>query len=551
MPGRQAGPVRRVRLVQLVSITLICLVGASASAAISNIKLNGPLGTDMYVEHFVISPDGRWVVYSVEDVPAVKNDLYSVPITGGTPVKLNTLLPLGARIDNFQITPDSRYVVYIGPLDTTQVGELYRVSIDGPAHERIKLNGTLVSGGDVFEFDLSPDGSRVVYIADQDTDSVRELYSVPTAGPASAGEKINGPLVADGSVGTFEISPDSRRVVYWADQQVNLLFEIYSVPIEGPGSAWVKLNGPLVTGGRVNAEFVISPDSSRVVYRAEQLTPNLDELFSVPIDGPAGLGERISGPLPADTNVGGFRITPDSNRVLYDLVYTGPSEAALFTVPITGPDTEAKRISHEHSDHDLGSFRISPDSRRAVYLTIRTGDTGRELYSVPVDGPASQSIQISEISIFGETISSYQISADSSRVVFLGKQMSSKTELYSTPLHQWGLKKINRLLNPNEDLHPEFRVSPDGGHVAYAAQRIILFVSRNEFNLYTVPTDGPGTASITINRPMINTGGIWDFEYSPDGQCLVYTGDQDTDGVQELYVSSWRPTAVPGWMIYE
>lgn len=45
-----------------------------------------------------------------------------------------------------------------------------------------KLNDALPSGGDVYGFEVTPDSSRVVYLGDQDTDEVRELYSVPVGG---------------------------------------------------------------------------------------------------------------------------------------------------------------------------------------------------------------------------------------------------------------------------------------------------------------------------------------------------------------------------------
>ena len=106
----------------------------------------------------------------------------------------------------------------------------------------------------------------MVYKADQETATVSELYSVPIGGPAAAGLKLNGAMVAGGNVGLFLISPDSSRVVYWADQQTATVFELYSVPLGGPAAAGVKLNGALVAGGNV-VGFQISPDSSRVVYR--------------------------------------------------------------------------------------------------------------------------------------------------------------------------------------------------------------------------------------------------------------------------------------------
>ena len=101
---------------------------------------------------------------------------------------------------------------------------------------------------------------------------------MPLGGPAAAGIKLNGALVAVGNVSNFQISPDSSRVVYRADQQTDNVFELYSVPLGGPAAAGIKLNGALVAGGNV-FDFQISPDSSRVVYQADQQTDEVFELF--------------------------------------------------------------------------------------------------------------------------------------------------------------------------------------------------------------------------------------------------------------------------------
>lgn len=103
-----------------------------------------------------------------------------------------------------------------------------------------------MGGGDVYSFAISPDGSRVVYRADQDTDFVDELYSIPIAGGTST--KLNGTLPLNGDTTTYLISPDSTRVVYLADQNTNNVVEIYSVPVGG--GTPVKLNAtPTVQWG--------------------------------------------------------------------------------------------------------------------------------------------------------------------------------------------------------------------------------------------------------------------------------------------------------------
>jgi hypothetical protein len=58
-----------------------------------------------------------------------------------------------------------------------------------------------------------------------------ELYSVPIEGGKA--DKLNGPLVAGGQVHSFMIDAGSRRVLYRADQDIDEVFELYSVPLAG------------------------------------------------------------------------------------------------------------------------------------------------------------------------------------------------------------------------------------------------------------------------------------------------------------------------------
>ncbi len=64
-------------------------------------------------------------------------------------------------------------------------------------------------------------------MADQQTAGILELFSVPIGGPAAAGIKLNGALVTGGYVSGFQVSPDSGRVLYIADQDINGFFELY------------------------------------------------------------------------------------------------------------------------------------------------------------------------------------------------------------------------------------------------------------------------------------------------------------------------------------
>ena len=56
--------------------------------------------------------------------------------------------------------------------------------------QQLKLNGPLVLNDDVQSVHIIPNGSTMVSRADQDTDQVFELYSVPIGGRPSTGRSI-------------------------------------------------------------------------------------------------------------------------------------------------------------------------------------------------------------------------------------------------------------------------------------------------------------------------------------------------------------------------
>jgi hypothetical protein len=89
----------------------------------------------------------------------------------------------------------------------------------------LKLNPPLVTNGNIGFVEISSPGNQVVYRADQDTDAVNELYSVPITGGATV--KLNGRLVVGGGTGSFRISPDGSRPIYKADQDTDNVFELY------------------------------------------------------------------------------------------------------------------------------------------------------------------------------------------------------------------------------------------------------------------------------------------------------------------------------------
>jgi hypothetical protein len=165
-------------------------------------KLNGP--EVPWLHAFPeLSPDGAYVLYTSARDATEANELYIVPVAGGTPLKLDG--PTLGRLytTNPSFTPDSSRVIYQARRDAADSLEIFSVPSDGG--EPVKLNGPLVAGGSAVAPVINADGSRIIYLANQETKDYYGLYIVPTAGGTpvkiSAGLQLHftATLSADGS----------------------------------------------------------------------------------------------------------------------------------------------------------------------------------------------------------------------------------------------------------------------------------------------------------------------------------------------------------------
>ena len=336
---------------------------------------------------FQISSDSQQVVYIADQRSNDLFELFSVPITGGEAIRLSGDLPGGGDVgsigsfEEFQITPDGQNVVYIAEQNVSTVSELFIVPITGgtPVQLSAQLAG---AGSDVVDFQISPDGLNVVYLADQIDSDQFEIFSVPTAGGTAV--PLNGELVSLGDVDAFEISSDSARVVYLADQNLFGHTELFSVAIAG-GPA-TRLNGDFVDADGFSQvlTFQISPDGQTVAYVGDQDIDSTDEIFSVPILG--GTPVRLNADLIDDGNVlQEFEISPDSQTLVYLADQTFVSDFELFSVPLAGG--QVVQLSESGTPINLSqflsslpdnAFDISPDSQQVVLWPLSQAPT--EIY---------------------------------------------------------------------------------------------------------------------------------------------------------------------------
>lgn len=158
--------------------------------------------------------------------------------------------------------------------------------------------GELVDPFTVVDVALSDDGSRVVYVADDDFEGVQELYSVPVTGgdPVKLHPPLAPPADSKKDVVAFAIAPGQDLVVYLLGQQNLAPAELWVAPIDGSGDPY-RLRPEAEYPEPGVARFLLTPDESQVVFNGRP--PGSDDygLYSVPIDASSDPVELGAGPV--------------------------------------------------------------------------------------------------------------------------------------------------------------------------------------------------------------------------------------------------------------
>jgi len=442
-------------------------------------------------------------------------------------------------VGDFELCPDGTRVVYVADAESDEVYELYGVPIAGGPSRR--LNPHPVLGGDVDAFVISPDSRRVAFRADLDRDERFELYSVSITGRAPV--RLSPPLVARGDVADFSVSSDSRHVVFRADGEQDGRLELYSAPLAG-GPA-VKLNVPLLAGEVF--EYRISPDGTRVLYKARVEPSQGFGLFSVPVGG--GPSAQLNPPLGDFGAVGPFALSPSTKAVVFEF------GGHLLATPIAGG---AARELAVPSSPFLNELHIHPDGRRVLFLA-EEGNGPTQLFSTSLLGGPWRVLN-APLGV-AEVVNVFDLAADGSRAVYYVEQGDADVAIYGVSMERGGVVELARPADSRFTITPDSSrvvclhsddvwsiplaggpgtplpgaaidgclISPDSSRLVYRCSSPGQFITQ----LFSIALDGG--SSVTLNPPLVTGNGVREMRISADSTRVVYSADQDVHNVIELY----------------
>ncbi len=368
--------------------------------ALTSFMINHEPQPDGEVGYFIVSEDGDTLVFDGDLDTDDVDEVYYVDLSGdapATPVKLNSALVADGDVSRISLSANGETLVYVADQATNDIYELYYVDLSGASPAApVKLSGTLDADEGVWTKPtpkISNDGNRVIYVADSDTNDVFELFYVNLSGVTpTAPVKISGTLVADGGVyPEFYISGDGRTAVYLADQDTNDVFELYYVDMSGVSpAAPVKISGTLVSGGAVIDGFELSADGRKVIFRADKETNGVNELYFVDLSGVSPAAPvKLNTALPSTSaDVDGFSISQDGDTVVFNADQITYNIIELFMVDLSGPSPTAPvKISGELvAGRRVISTEISADGQSAIYRVDQEADDVFELYFADLSG---------------------------------------------------------------------------------------------------------------------------------------------------------------------
>lgn len=345
-----------------------------------------------------VTPDGGTVLYRADMTTNAQDELFSVPVDGSRPpVRISQSMSSRRGVSpDLKISADGSRVVYRAEVTDIAI-ELFSAPTDGSAFP-VKVNAPLVEGGDVHGgFHVTPAGGGVVYVADQVTDGIPELWLGAMNG-ATAPRRLNRDLPIGSIVTDAKITPDGRETIFRSDMGQPGIFELWSTRLD-TASDTVRVSGNLVGGGDVEPDWIISPTSDRVLYRADANVNDQIELFSAPLvaanGGLSGIGlaTRLNGDLVEGGDVRGtvesvpsFQISWEGSEVLY-LAAQESDDISLYTVPAVGGD--AVRLNDLEPGRSVEDVTAMVAARVGFVMVDTTTRSEEDVWVSPVRSPAA------------------------------------------------------------------------------------------------------------------------------------------------------------------
>jgi dipeptidyl aminopeptidase/acylaminoacyl peptidase len=361
----------------------------------------------------VVSPDGKWVLYSVVDVDLAANSktphVWIVPVAGGEEREIIA----GQDAARPRWAPDGkRFAFMSGKEGGSQV---WIADFDGAAGTVTGMH-QLTSIKTEAEGELwSPDGKNILFVS--------------TVYPECADEACNAKKLEEAEKSKVKAQIFTKLLYrHWNAYKEGKRDHIFVIAVEG-GSARDLTPGdydaPVFSLGGQD-DYAFSPDGREVCYTSNhdknEAASTNNDLWLVSVDG--GPAKNITAENPASDSSPLY--SPDGKYIAYRAQVRPGYESDRFRLMIYDRKTGEKKSLTENLDRWVGSFAWGPDSSVIFFAAENAGE--QRIYKVPLSPPDWRLV------VRGSYNDDPIITPDGKTLVFTRMSIGAPNEIYKQVL---------------------------------------------------------------------------------------------------------------------